>query len=103
LSETNLLGVIQMVIQENLKGQKLADMMTGTVVSGSSVSVQPDVSMPPIPSSGLILTSAVKERREKVEGGAGGTVMVTEGLKPGDKVLMLRVSNGQRYIILSKL
>ena len=42
-------------------------------------------------------------RMAEMETGTGGTVQVHEGLKTGDKVLMLRVSHGQRYIILSKL
>ena len=34
---------------------------------------------------------------------AGGTVTVTEGLKAGDKVLLLRVQKGQQFIVLSKI
>lgn len=81
----------------------MAEMETGTVTSVSPMSIQTDVSRPLIPAAALILTSEVKDRIVKVEGGSDGTVQVHEGLKAGDKVLMLRVSNGQRYIILSKL
>lgn len=55
MANVDLLGVIQMIVQENLKGQKLADKMTGTVVSVSPLSVQPDISMPPIPEAGADL------------------------------------------------
>ncbi len=103
MANVDLLGVIQMIVQENLKGQKLADKMTGTVVSVSPLSVQPDISMPPIPEAGLILTDAVKARIAAVKGDGGGTVEVASGLVVGDKVLMLRVSSGQCYIILSRL
>ena len=40
-----------------------------------------------------------------VQGGEGGTVtmIIQEALKAGDKVLMLRVMKGQKYVILSRL
>lgn len=31
------------------------------------------------------------------------TYIITEGIKKGDKLLMLRVANGQKFIVLSKL
>ena len=67
------------------------------------LSVQVDMNMPPLPDAAILLTDAVKERVAPVQGGEGGTVMVSEGLKPGDKVLMLRVQRGQQYIILSRI
>lgn len=103
MSDTSFLGVIQKIVQKTVEGLKMAEMETGTVVSVSPMSIQTDASRPLIPAAALILTSEVKDRIVKVEGGSGGTVQVHEGLKAGDKVLMLRVSNGQRYIILSKL
>ena len=35
--------------------------------------------------------------------GGMGNVTVREGLKPGDKVLMMRVQRGNKYIVLSKI
>ena len=105
--ETNLTGALQKLIQETVKGMKPADMMTGIVLSVEPLSVQPDISMPPIPEAALTLTETVKERTvtASVQGGDGGsvTIPVREALKAGDKVLMLRVHSGQNYIILSKL
>ena len=103
MANTELLGVIQKIVQENIRGLKLADKETGTVISVDPLSVQPDITMPPIPSAGLVLTDAVKYRSAAVQGGSGGTVVINPGLAVGDKVLMLRVSSGQCYIILSKL
>ncbi len=103
MADVDLLGVVQKIIQENVKGLKLADKMTGTVISVSPLKVQADISMPPIPEAGLILTDAVKAKNVAVKGGAGGVVELNSGLAVGDKVLMLRVSSGQCYIILSKL
>ena len=38
----------------------------------------------------------------RAQGGGGGAVAVNKGLAVGDKVVMLRVSRGNRYIVLSK-
>ncbi len=102
MSELDLSGVIQRIVQNTVEAMKLADKATGTVESVSPLRVKTDIGMQSIPASGLILTDTVKERTVRVQGGAG-TVTIREGLKAGDRVLMLRVQNGQQYIILSKI
>ena len=63
--------------------------------------------MQSIPAAAIVLTSAVVERIVDVDGVPEDmphlTVKVTEGLLAGDKVAMLRVSKGNRYIVLSKV
>ena len=100
---SELAGVLQQLTQEAVKGMKMADMATGTVVSAAPLSVQTETTLPPIPSKALVLTESVIERIVQLKGGEGGTVVVHEGLKTGDKVLMLRVQNGQKYIVLSRI
>ena len=100
---SELLGVLQQIMQSGVAGLKPADMATGTVLTLSPLTVQTDVSTSPLPAAALILTSAVKEKTAVVQGGEGGTVVIHEGLAAGDKVLMLRVSGGNRYIVLSKM
>ena len=100
---SELIGVIQQIVQNVIQGMNLTDKATGTVLSIDPLSVQVDMNMPPLPDAAILLTDAVKERVAPVQGGEGGTVMVSEGLKPGDKVLMLRVQRGQQYIILSRI
>ena len=100
---TELIGVIQEIVKNYIKVVRLTDKATGTVLTEAPLSVQVDASIPPISGPALLLTDSVRERTELVKGGAGGTVTVTEGLKAGDKVLMLQVKGGQQYIILSKL
>ena len=102
LELSELVGVIQQIVQNTVRAMKPADMATGTIVSISPLSVQPDIHMPPLPEKALILTDTVRERTVDVQGGEG-KVAVREGLRPGDKVLMLRVQNGQKYLILSKI
>ncbi len=103
MANTDLKGVIQEIVQECITAMKPADLVTGTVLSVSPLSVQPDASMPPIPKAALLLTTTVIGKIEHVQGGAGGTVEINPGLKAGDKVIMLRVSKGQRYLILSTI
>lgn len=98
----DFIEVIQRTIQNAVEAMKLTDKATGTVESTAPLKVKVDTSMQSIPEAGLILTDTVKERTVKVQGGSG-SVTVREGLKPGDRVLMLRVENGNQYIILSKV
>lgn len=97
-----LIDVLQGIMQENSAALKPADVVMGTVTSVSPLSVQVQATMQNIPAAALILTSAVVAKTAQVQGGEGGTVIINEDLVVGDKVVMLRVSRGQRYIILSK-
>ncbi|MEY8339072.1 DUF2577 domain-containing protein [Lachnospiraceae bacterium 62-35] len=99
---SELIDILNSISQQNQNAQKPADVAFGTVVSTAPLSIQVDGSIQPIPSTALILTAAVTARRVNVQGGSGGTVLVNEGLSAGDKVIMLRVSKGNRYIVLSK-
>ena len=83
---SELVGVIQQIVQETIRAMKLTDKATGTALSVTPLSVQTDISIKPIPAAALTLTDTVRGR-----------------LATGDRVLMLRVQNGQQYIILSKI
>ena len=100
---TGFIGVIQQIVKNYVDAIKMTDKATGTVMKTSPLTIQTDTSLPPVSGNALILTSNVIERVALVQGGAGGTVTVTEGLKVGDKVLLLRVQKGQQFIILSKI
>ncbi len=100
---TGFVGVIQQIVKNYVDAIKMTDKATGTVTKTSPLTIQTDTSLPPISGNALILTSNVIERIVPVQGGAGGTVTVTEGLKAGDKVLLLRVQKGQQFIVLSKI
>lgn len=103
----DLIDVLNMISQNNQAAQKPADIAFGTVTSISPISIQVEGSMQSIPAAAIILTSAVVERIVDVDGVSEDmphlTVKVTEGLSAGDKVVMLRVSKGNRYIVLSKV
>ena len=103
----DLIDVLNMISQNNQAAQKPADIAFGTVISISPLSIQVEGSMQSIPAAAIVLTSAVVERIVDVDGVPEDmphlTVKVTEGLLAGDKVAMLRVSKGNRYIVLSKV
>lgn len=86
MSDVELVGVIQMIVQESIQAMKLTDKATGTVLSTAPLSVRTDMSMQAIPAAALLITDPVRGE-----------------LAAGDRVLMLRVQNGQQYIILSKI
>ena len=98
-----LIDILQKINQEGMKASKLTDIAYGTVKSSSPIKIQLQTTMQDIPSSAIVLTSAVIEKTAAVQGGNGGTVVINEGLAAGDKVVMLRVSGGQRFIVLSKV
>ena len=98
---SDLLGVLQQIMQENQQAMKPTELAFGTVVSVGPLSILVDNTAEPKPEAGLILTDSVVAR--SVQGGSGGTVVINPGLAAGDRVVMLRVQRGQRYIVLSKV
>ena len=103
----DLIEIIHKIIQENVEAQKPTDLIIGTVVSASPLSVQINANQPPLPEQVLVVCEEVT--RHKVElydsndEHQAGTYWVHAELKTGDKVIMLRCMKGQTYIILSRV
>ena len=75
MSEMELVGVIQQIVQNTVQTMKMADKATGTVESVSPLRIKVDTSMQSIPAAGLLLTDTGKERFVPVEyclGWSGG-------------------------------
>lgn len=106
MADTELLGVLQEICKKVQEGTKPAEMALGKVISVSPLRVQKEDSGLKIPEAGLILTDAVKEWEEEVYNLQTPPVLIGKvyhkGLKSGDSVLMLQVSKGNKYIILSR-
>lgn len=103
----DLCEVIQRIVQENIEAQKPTDIAAGTVVSTSPLKISVSVELPPLSEDDLILTEAVKAWDETVIIEYSGSIPQTatihhNGLNIGDKVVMIRVSKGQRFIVLSR-
>ena len=95
-----LLDVIQEAIRQNIAAAQLTDMVTGTVVSVDPLEIQTDTTQASLKQEVLVLTESV----------FGVSAVQSEdvldisdsGLSVGDKVILLRVQHGQRFIVLSR-
>ncbi len=119
------------MMQQNQKAMQLTDLETGTVTAVSPLEITPDSSMAPLRREVLYLTEPVVEKKlpvlehfhttsdlthsstalgdvAAVENGSplpveGGYIILNRGLAVGDKVLLLRVQHGQRFVVLSRV
>ena len=126
-----LLDALLMVNQAGNGSQQLTDLAVGTVETISPLSIRLDVSQAALMEPVIYLTASVVEKKlstlkhRHTYGGTSRTsyelseVFVTEngeplpydeegitlnrGLAVGDKVLLLSVQKGQKYIVLSRL
>ena len=102
-----LTELIQKRCQANIEAQKPTDIATGTVTQVSPLKISISVELPPIGEEALILTENVKAWTEEAKLSHGGTpqdvTIYHKGLEIGDKVVMMRVSKGQRFIVLSRI
>lgn len=95
---------IQLIVQNTVRGMKLADVSFGTVSKIAPLEVELEQTMLPLSAENLILTDSVKKRTEHIADDVKReTVEVQHDLKTGDKVVMMREAGGQRYVVLSKV
>lgn len=80
-----LLETIQKIVYDTIRGLQLTDAVFGTVTSASPLEVSMDVTQAVLRSEVLIVCDSVS------------------GLMAGDKVLMLSVMHGQKFIVLSRV
>lgn len=80
------------------------DVCFGTVISVEPISVIIEQMKSPLVASQLIICDHLKKRKYPVSIGAEkGTVEIPSELQNGSKVVMLRKSGGQKYLILSTI
>lgn len=101
---SDLIDVVQQIVQNSYNGMKPTDLVFGTVTSAAPLAVQIETTMLSIPEAALIKTEAVSGRTvtATTSDGAKVTIQASPGLSVGDRVVMLRCASGQRFIILSK-
>lgn len=101
----DLLGVLQTITQNAVKGMKVTDLCFGTVAAASPLSITLESTMQAIPADVLVLCDAVKARSVTVTDSDGDSVTVplSAALTAGERVIMLRCSGGQRFIVLSRV
>jgi len=101
----DLLDVINSIIQTNTDAQKLTDIVIGTVVTASPLSIQITPTLI-LPAEVLILCESVQEKEYEIMDVTLTNVIgkyKREALAVDDKVIMLRVLKGQQFIVLSKV
>lgn len=125
-----LSDILHQMMQQSLRAAQLTDLKIGTVTSAKPLEISINPAMGPLKQSVLYLTSGVIEKKLPVlehthssadgatgpalsklacyENGAalpvqGGYLLLNRSLAVGDKVLLLRVQSGQKYIVLSRL
>lgn len=101
---SDLLGVLQQIIQNNMQGMKLTDLCFGTVATADPVTITLEGTMQPIPAAAIVLCDAVKARSVTVtdSGGYTATVPISTALTVGERVIMMRCAHGQRFVVLSR-
>jgi hypothetical protein len=101
----DLLSVLQAINQANYKGMKPTDLCFGTVVQPEpAITIQLEGTMQPIPSAAIVLCDSVRARQTTATDSRGDSVTVTlsEALQAGERVVMLRCAQGQRFVVLSR-
>lgn len=114
---------IKEIVTNMIGNMKLTDHVYGDVITVNPLSIKIDQKLT-IPENAIILTYPVIERKINLQHthdyiDDNGTVVINKttetetpdhseyilipGLQIGDKVIMLRVDNGQKFIVLSKV
>ena len=127
----NLAETIYLMNQRSQLAAQPTDLKIGTVTSTDPLEITLSTNMAPLQSGILLLTSAVVERKIPVlehnhtvpgsgttsdalssvacyENGTAlpvenGYIILNRALAVGDKVIMLRVQRGQKFIVLSRV
>lgn len=82
----NLIDVVHHVVQQVLAAWQLTDYCAGTVKQVSPLEVEINPQMAPLRASVLIMTESV----------------ASAGFQVGDRLIMLKVRRGQKFIVLGK-
>ena len=126
----NLLQVLQQVSAQQSNASQPTDFCTGTVTGVNPLEITQDTHQAPLRREILLLTECVVEKKipilehthtipEGTTGTAleniictehgsalpveGGYIILNRALEVGDRVLMLSVSHGQKFIVLSRI
>ena len=109
MAKNDLLSVLQEITQANVKGMKPTDLCFGTVATASPLSIVLEDTMLPLPAEVLVLCDSVVDRSVTISGTDSDgdaysfTVPLSVALQAGERVIMLRVSAGQRFVVLSRV
>ena len=100
-----LLGVLQAIIQESMRGMKPTDLCFGTVAQPApDIRILLEGTMQPLPPAAIVLCDSVRARQVVCTDSNGDSVTVplSTALTAGERGVMLRCAQGQRFVVLSR-
>ena len=95
-----LIERLKSIINDTVKAMDLLDVGYATVVSPSPLTLKIQATQLDVTEPVAVLTDNVRYRAVTVQ---GENVVIKPGIKPGDKVLILKANAGQNYIVISKV
>lgn len=99
----DLVRVIQQISTNAYNGAKPCDVLFGTVMSVSPIRINVEQRME-LGAAQLILTKDVSDYQVEVTGAEGKqSITVHNALKEGEKVILLRKSGGQQFVVVGRL
>ena len=100
----SLLQIIKKAAVEAVEASNPAKVVYGTVTAVSPLNIRIEQRFT-IPEAFLTLTKNVRDYKVRmtVNGGTEQEYTVKNGLKTGDRVMLLREQGGQNYIVLDKI
>ncbi|WP_143321024.1 DUF2577 family protein [Clostridium sp. HBUAS56010] len=95
-----LIERLKSIINDTVKAMDLLDTGYATVESVSPLTLRIQATQLVVTEPVAALTDALRYRAVTVQ---GELVIINPGIKPGDKVLVLKSNAGQNYIAISKV
>jgi hypothetical protein len=95
-----LIERLKSIIYDTVKAMDLLDTGYATVVSVSPLTLRIQATQLIVTEPVAVLTDNLQYRAVTVQ---GESVIINPGIKPGDKVLVLKANAGQNYIVMSKV
>jgi hypothetical protein len=95
-----LIERLKYIINDTVRAMDLLDTGYATVVSVVPLTLKVQATQLIVTEPVAVMTDHVKYRDILIQ---GEKVVINPGLKPGDKVLVLKANSGQNYIVMSKV
>lgn len=100
----NLIQIIKQASIEAVDQSSPMSIAYGTVTKTNPLEINIEQLKNSISGDMILLTSNVMDKNTEIKiGGSKIDTIIYNGLKTGEKVLLLRVDGGQKYIVLDRL
>lgn len=103
----SIVDMIKTMAKDTAQSQNPVNVVPGTVKSVDPIEIEVHQKLK-LTKDFILLTERVTRHEINLEHNHGGTnaltrIVIREGLKIGDGVVMLRVQGGQQYVVLDKV